>query len=917
MKIKTFLPNPSLLSLLLGLLMAGPGQSQTLLHRYSFNDTPGSATFADSITGDPAWAGTLIGSAHLDGQRLQLDGWGGWATLPPGIISTQEKITIEFWASFSANNPVWTRVFAFGDQNDAGQERTALNYCHYAGGDWQNLGVHTAGANVWANNPGGLNGAENVHVTIIVDPPNNQLYYYNGTKLTSNPGVNGGAVPPLRDVNDLYNLIGKSLYDVDPLLEGSIDEFRIYAGVLPASAIVLNEATGPDHYVTSLGTLVAVHLISPDNPLTVNQASPQVFTGDFDNVSGVDLIVYGGATFQSGDPDILTVDAAGVVRAVSPGTTTVVATFNGRSATNTLSVIAQPATLAHRYSFTSDASDALGGADGILMGSATVTGGKLVLDGGGYMDLPGTGINLNTYRAVTIEAWVDFGNFGPWARLFDFGTEGGANEIFLAPSADGNGQHHWLTQNIPGGRNLNLKGGLTNMSAHLTAVVDPPASTLALYVNGVLEYANYNATAPLSLVDNSAATVGRSFVAVDPWLVGAIDEFRIYQGALTPAEIMKSHLAGPASTAYDPGALQSIEIVTTDYPAYSDRFAPVIHAHYANLADFNLMPNTAALVPGLILTSSDATVLEILPGNLVQTRRPGVVTLTASYHGHTDSATIQVRNLAQLTHRYTFETDAKDSVGTAHGILHGTASVSGGNLVLDGADQSYLELPPALLEGYDAVTVDTWVNFGASGTWSRLWYFGDDRANEFYLAPSVLDGSAHWFSAGLTDGDTITIPPAWANLSVHVTCVFGNGVMAYYTNGVLHGAVSGAKGRVDQIGTFFSWIGRSPYADPFAIATVDEFRIYRGTLSADEIKASDAIGPNQLLTTTATLTATRVGDDLVLRWPAAAAGFSVQTTSDLGSGGWTALDATPVLNGDHWEVTLPATEGSQFFRLWR
>ena len=62
MKIKTFLPNPSLLSLLLGLLMADPGQSQTLLHRYSFNDTPGSATFADSITGDPAWAGT-IGSA--------------------------------------------------------------------------------------------------------------------------------------------------------------------------------------------------------------------------------------------------------------------------------------------------------------------------------------------------------------------------------------------------------------------------------------------------------------------------------------------------------------------------------------------------------------------------------------------------------------------------------------------------------------------------------------------------------------------------------------------------------------------------------------------------------------------------------------------------------------------------------------
>ena len=131
------------------------------------------------------------------------------------------------------------------------------------------------------------------------------MSYYNGTTLTSGPvNGSGGIVPPLSGMNDVLNLIGKSLYDVDSPLQGSIDEFRIYSSPLSAASIVLNDTVGPNNYVTSPGTLNALHLSAPDNPLVVNQSSQLAFTGDFSNVNGLNLNLYGGASYTSGNNSV-------------------------------------------------------------------------------------------------------------------------------------------------------------------------------------------------------------------------------------------------------------------------------------------------------------------------------------------------------------------------------------------------------------------------------------------------------------------------------------------------------------------------------------------------------------------------------------------------------------------------------------
>lgn len=899
------------------LFTSTPLEAQTLTHRYRFNDTSGSPTASDSV-GGATWDGTLQGTAFLDGSMLQLDG-GGFVTLPAGLITNYTRVSVEFWASYAPNNATWTRTFAFGDQNGSGAQLDGIDYTHFAPGDYQNLNFSVPGSGVYVNNPAGLNGQTNIHVTVVVDPLNNRMFYYNGTTLLSSP-VNGGSVPSLSLVQDTVNLIGKSLFDVDAPVIGSIDEFRVYNGALSSTNIALNDAAGPNNYLTSPGSLQAVHLTSPDNPLTVNQNSQQLFTGDFANVTGVNLILYGGATFSSGNANVLTVNSSGLVKAVAAGTTTVVATYGGLSATNTLTVISVPASLTHRYSFTANANDSAGTANGVLHGNATVSGGQLVLDGSDqtYLDLPGGAINIATNKSFTIETWVTFNTSPFWARLFDFGADGGANEIYAAPTGPGNGgQHRGVSQNYPGGRTIDWKGAWTNFSAHITVVVDPPTSTLALYRDGVLEFARYDANGAISGIATNLAVIGRSLVPVDPFLPASIDEFRIYSGALSPAEIALTHINGPNSTTRDPGQLNSIKVVTNAYPAYSGIVPPVIRANYANLPNFNLVPNTGAAPNGFVVTSSDTNVIQVLPNNMLRTLRPGTAMLTATFQGKTDSATVSVQNIAALTHRYTFNTDANDSVGTANGILHGNANVSGGSLVLDGTDQTYLELPPGLIEGYPTVTIDAWVTFNTAQTWARLWYFGDDRANEFYIAPSVNGGSAHWISTGITfGGNTLTRGPRFESQTLHLTGIFGNGNLEIYTNGILEAADGAISGRVDEVGNWFSWIGKSPYADPYLNANVDEFRVYRGRLAPDEIQAADILGPNQLPTTTVSIAISRSAGNVILSWPVAAAGFSVQSKPTL-IGPWTTRTNAPALVGNNWQVTVPTSNSAQFFRLWR
>jgi hypothetical protein len=98
--------------------------------------------------------------------------------------------------------------------------------------------------------------------------------------------------------------------------------------------------------------------------------------------------------------------------------------------------------------------------------------------------------------------------------------------------------------------------------------------------------------------------------------------------------------------------------------------------------------------------------------------------------------------------------------------------------------------------------------------------------------------------------------------------------------------------------------------------SVDEFRIYNGALSANEIAATQALGPNLVLSVASpALSVSLSSTQLTLSWPAAAAGFTLQSCTNLGSGAWATVSPSAQMVGAQWQVTVPASGDAQFFRL--
>ena len=210
---------------------------------------------------------------------------------------------------------------------------------------------------------------------------------------------------------------------------------------------------------------------------------------------------------------------------------------------------------------------------------------------------------------------------------------------------------------------------------------------------------------------------------------------------------------------------------------------------------------------------------------------------------------------AALQHRYSFATDASDSVGHADGTLEGAASISDGQVHLNGTRGTYVNLPGGLIAGDRAVTFEFWATLGANRNWARVFDQGSTNGNngghDLYFCPH---GGARDFRLTIMDPHpterVVTVPGNLDNqTNLHVACVLdpASGFMGIYTNGVL------AASRQDlvslaSVDTNVFFLGRSLFASDAPLnGSIDEFRIYSAALSAAAIAASCSNGPNTVL----------------------------------------------------------------------
>ena len=209
--------------------------------------------------------------------------------------------------------------------------------------------------------------------------------------------------------------------------------------------------------------------------------------------------------------------------------------------------------LIHCYHFNETsgtvAHDSVGGADGSLKGAAAFDGsGRVVLNGtsGTYVSLPAN--LIAGLSNVTIEAWVTNAVSPDNVALFSFddGLQDGVGGGYLRGVLHDQSNGRNFLELVSGGGSPMVSGypGLGGRSVHVVYIYNPPAGVALIYTNGVLETSQAVAT-DLASVSANAAALGRSPWNGDPWLKGAIDEFRIYSGQLTQADVAAAQLAGP------------------------------------------------------------------------------------------------------------------------------------------------------------------------------------------------------------------------------------------------------------------------------------------------------------------------------------------------------------------------------------
>jgi hypothetical protein len=231
------------------------------------------------------------------------------------------------------------------------------------------------------------------------------------------------------------------------------------------------------------------------------------------------------------------------------------------------------AALVHRYSFNDGtARDSVGGADGVPVRGASFANGQVVFDPavntgsntnpatGQYVDLPN---GIAKFRNLTLEVWFTWRGGNAWQRVVDFGNITTKAEITPTDTTTGySGQGFIIItpRNAPGNLlaqiSINSHGDpsdtdfsfmttplSTNVEHHVVFTHSPDTGQERLYLDGALVGQD------VATVDPSTTTylnywLGRSNFQADPFFNGSINEFRIYDNALTPGAVQFNFARG-------------------------------------------------------------------------------------------------------------------------------------------------------------------------------------------------------------------------------------------------------------------------------------------------------------------------------------------------------------------------------------
>ncbi|MGC9943425.1 MAG: LamG-like jellyroll fold domain-containing protein, partial [Verrucomicrobiota bacterium] len=615
--------------------------AQTLQHEWSFNES-GGLTATDSVAGANI---TLLGGASLGGGVLTLPGGNGnYAQLPNGILSSNNSVTIETWLTDNGGE-TWARAWSFGGSttgpNNAFIQNNYIDLIPHSGPGPYWTEFNHGGVNVDAESTAQLPTGTEQYTTVTYDAPSQTIrLYLNGVQVATATGV---TITPASLGFTYNNYIGLDQWN-DPVFTGTFDEMRIWSGPVSQRYLSASALAGPDVVINNL-TPTSASLTVGANVVVTGTEQAALYV-QLPETGTNELLATSDATnWISSNTNVLLVNSSGLITGVNIGTATVSATVAGINSTSA-PITVGPRALLHRYSFVSDASDSVGGAnwDGTIVapngGSPATISNGLSLPGNtvggfgysGYVSLP-NGILTNT-TSITVETWVTQNAGDTWAEIWDFGSNDNEN-FALIPDPANNNNDTEVAFNPNNNDIYTASDAPFPNGSEQYVVLTYNNSTLTgnLYTNGLLEatqtYPN-TSYAPGSIGGPGGTTQNMlgNDVYGDDQFNGTIYEFRIWNGAVTPVYLAASAVAGP-SVVITNTAPQSLNVSVMTSMLGSQTQNAAVTGSFLQVAD---VPLTSAVAHW---TSSDTNVLTVNGNGLITALSGGAATVSATVNGVT------------------------------------------------------------------------------------------------------------------------------------------------------------------------------------------------------------------------------------------------------------------------------------------
>jgi hypothetical protein len=234
-------------------------------------------------------------------------------------------------------------------------------------------------------------------------------------------------------------------------------------------------------------------------------------------------------------------------------------------------------------------------------------------------------------------------------------------------------------------------------------------------------------------------------------------------------------------------------------------------------------------------------------------------------------ATLALSVNADLLHRYDFETDASDSVGTADGAVYGSASITGGGLysgggwilgqLSGGVPRNGVGLPASAVSGITgAFTIECWLKTPFGGGYTTAFSFSDGTISNYVLATPARGNSPYASSISVIGGggpaSELQASGRWFDTDelLQMIVTFDGTTLTYYQNTETDYAgfntTNGLSASINVAGLNLSTLtqigvnGGAPWPDNSMAGYVYDFRIYDNAFSASQVAALYALGPD-------------------------------------------------------------------------